>query len=143
MKVLVDQDQYLGYYLKGLKDPSAFLLANLSGTIEDEMPPVSQAFADKVKAEGGLMTPCGLVCNPSVQVAGKRYMRLAKALFCVMYSNTTRHVEDAEYHIRGYARRDKSRVDWEGTNAYFAKCLNLAFKHRHNPGREPIYANKE
>lgn len=129
-----------GDYLNGLKDPHSFLLANLPETIEDEIPPVSQDFADKVKAMGGIMTPMGLICDPTVPVVGKRYMRLARALFCVMYSGTTRHVEDAEFHIRGYANRNREKIDWEGASAYFANCLRLAFKHRHNPGREPVYA---
>lgn len=131
-----------GTYLNGLKDPHSFLL-NLPETIEDEIPPVSEAFAEKVKAMGGIMTPVGLICDPSIPVVGKRYMRLARALFCVMFSATTRHVEDAEFHIRGYANRNRDKVDWEGTTGYFANCLRLAFKHRHNPGREPVYANKE
>jgi hypothetical protein len=131
-----------GSYLNGLKDPHGFLLG-LPETIEDDIPPVSQAFADKVKAMGGIMTPVGLICDPTVPVVGKRYMRLARALFCTMFSNTTRHVEDAEFHIRGYANRNRAKVDWEGTNAYFAKCLKLAFEHRHKPGRDPVYANKD
>lgn len=130
-----------GDYLNDLKDPHSFLLANIPGTIEDEIPPVSQDFADKVKAMGGIMTPVGLVCDPTVPVVGKCYMRLARALFCLMFSNTTRHVEDAEFHIRGYANRNKARLDWEGASAYFADCLKLAFKHRHNPGRNPVYAS--
>lgn len=126
-------------YLAGLE-----MINSLPGTIEDEMPPVSQAFADKVKAMGGIMTPYGLVCDPAAPVEGKRYMRLARAVFRVVYNPTERHVEDTEFRIRNYARRNKNATDWEGMTAHLTKCLKLAIAHRHNPAlREPIYANKE
>jgi len=129
-------------YLKGVDIETFDKTFHLPGTIEDEIPPLPQAFVDKVKAEGGIITFRGIVCDTSVPVVGKRYMRLAKALFCTMYSDTMRHVEDAEYRIRGYGKRNKTAVDWEGMNAHFGKVLRLAFKLRHRPNREPVYANK-
>ena len=120
------------------------MIYSLPATIEDEMPPVSQAFADKVKAMGGIMTPYGLICDPTAPVEGKRYMRLARAFFCLVYSQSERHVEDTEFRIRNYAQRNKNAPDWEGMTAYFIKGLKLAIKHRHHPElRNPIYANKE
>jgi len=124
-------------YLSGLQQ-----MYFIPDTIEDEMPPVSQAFADKVKAMGGIMTPYGLICDPAAVVTGKRYMRLAKAVFCILYSQGDRHVEDVEFRIRNFAQRDKQGADWMGMNAELANRLRLAIMNRHSPGlRKPIYAS--
>lgn len=119
-------------------------LMHIPGTIEDEMPAVSQAFADKVKAEGGIMTPHGLVCDPTVPVVGKRYMRLAKALFAVMFSFSIRHVEDAEYRIRSFGKRNKEWGTPDPITEHFIICLRVAIKQRHARNRrKPVYANKQ
>lgn len=133
------EDQIAKEYMAGLER-----IYSIPDTIEDEMPAVSQAFADKVKAMGGIMTPYGLICDPAAPVTGKRYMRLARALFCIVYDHVDRHVEDAEYRIRNYAQRNKNATDWEGMTAHFTKGLKCAIKYRHHPElRKPIYANKE
>lgn len=126
-------------YLSGLQVAYSF-----PDTIEDEMAPISQAFADKVKAMGGILTPYGLICDPSAPVTGKRYMRLAKVGFCLLFNQSYRHVEDLEFRIRNFAERNKKATDWESLGEDLAKCLRFAFKHRHRPGlRPPVYANKE
>jgi len=132
------EDQIVKDYLSDMK-----MVYSIPGTIEDEMPAVSQAFADKVKAEGGIMTPVGLICDPTVPVTGKRYMRLAKAFFCNMETIGSRHVEDVEYRIRNYAKRNKQLKDFMGVDNLFAEYLEIAFRLRHKPFRTPVYANKE
>lgn len=131
------RDPVTSEYLAGLER-----VYSLPGTIEDEMPPVSQAFADKVKAMGGIMTAYGIVCDPAAPVTGKRYMRLAKAVFCILYNQGDRHVEDVEFRIRNFAQRDKKGADWMGMNSELANRLRLAVMNRHSPGlRKPIYAS--
>lgn len=140
-KILMAVDS-ISPHLYDPKPPTPRFMS-IPGTIEDEMPPVSQAFVDKVKAMGGIMTPYGLVCDPSAPVTGKRYMRLAKAVFCILYSLGDRHVEDVEFRIRNFAQRDKQGSDWMGMNEDLANRLRLAIMNRHSPGlRNAIYANK-
>lgn len=125
-------------YLAGLNKSAAFW--SVPDTIEDELPPVSQAFADKVRAMGGIMTPYGIICDPEAPVTGKRYMRLAKVYFRLTHPRLDRHVEDTEFRIRNYGKRDKKAPDWMGMNAHFIQGLRLAIKHRHRPGeRKPTY----
>ena len=131
------KDPVTSEYLAGLER-----IYSLPATIEDEMPPVSQAFADKVKAMGGIMTPFGLVCNPAAPVTGKRYMRLARAFFTHVFNDSMRHVEDAEFRIRNFALRNKKSPDWEGMTDNLVQCLRASIKLRHKPGRKPIYALK-
>lgn len=123
-------------YLSGMTE----YMLSLPTTIEDEIPPVSQAFADKVKAEGGRITAMGIMADPNFKVEGKRYMRLARTFFCTVWSPGMYTVEDVEYHIRRYAARDKVNPNPDGCYGNLAHCINLGFKHRHIPNRKPVYA---
>lgn len=130
-------DPQLAEYMAGLEK-----IYHLPDTIEDEIPPVSEAFAKKVKEMGGVMTAFGLICDPRMPVTGKRYMRIARAFFTHMFNDSMRHVEDAEFRIRNYGTRNKKTPDWENMTGNFIKCLQAAIKMRHQPGRKPVYALK-
>lgn len=60
---------------------SGFLLMPSVDTIEDEIPPMSQAFHDKVAAEGGVITANGIVPKESLaQATGEAEVRQSTAI---------------------------------------------------------------
>jgi hypothetical protein len=135
----IGQDSVPSEYMAGLER-----LYAIPGTIEDEIPPVSEAFARKVHESGGMLTMMGILCNPEFPVTGKRYWRIANAFFRTLHSDRMRTVADAEFFIRSHLQRDKSKPDWEGMYTYFSKCISLAFKMRHRPYRRAaVRANQE
>lgn len=63
---------------------------------------------------------------------GKRYHRIARALYTYMGQSIGNSLSRTEEIISRWNNRDIGKPDWEGQAAYFGKLLGLAFKMRHN-----------
>lgn len=65
---------------------------------------------------------------------GKRYRRLALALYTQMGQSIGNSLNRTEEIISQWNNRNPKQTDLEGQGAYFGKLLGLAFKMRHNKG---------
>lgn len=76
-------------------------------------------------------------------LTNKRYKRLARAVFCGLYNDSIKTVEQQERMLRIFASRDKSQPDWENRAETFKRVIGVGFRYRHKPTRQPVYEDKE